>query len=334
MEYKLTVVIPTYNAQDHLLEAVESVKNQTIGFDNIELILVDDNSTDDTKSILNNLCNDYENISTIFLKENNGSPSKARNRGIEKSTSKYIMFLDSDDYFIKDCCEKMYNTIKENDVDVITFRHYELRNKQLENYHCILDKKNDFIILNSIDEDDSLLSPNTMGVWNKIYKKEFLLKNDLKFIEGSLYEDVYFSLNVLIHAKSLIFLNNYYGYVYKINENDSISTIFNKESLTRISIGLNEIFGLLEQNKKDYYDFKASMLIGFLKWDLLTKCELDYKLKLFKKFKKYFKQYKLLTKLEHINISQQILINLGIKFICLGDFCFKLVSKIILLFVN
>ena len=173
-----------------------------------------------------------------------------------------------------------------------------------------------------------------MVVWNKIYKKEFLLKNDLKFIEGSLYEDVYFSLNVLIHAKSLIFLNNYYGYVYKINENDSISTIFNKESLTRISIGLNEIFELLEQNKKDYYEFKASMLIGFLKWDLLTKCELDYKLKLFKKFKKYFKQYKFLTKLEHINIAQQILINLGIKFICLDDFCFKLVSKIILLFVN
>ena len=76
------------------------------------------------------------------------------------------------------------------------------------------------------------------------------------------------------------------------------------------------------------------MLIGFLKWDLLTKCELDYKLKLFKKFKKYFKQYKFLTKLEHINIAQQILINLGIKFICLDDFCFKLVSKIILLFVN
>lgn len=68
MNYKLSVIIPTYNAEDYLLEAVESVKKQTLGFENIELILVDDNSNDSTKEILTNLSSEYENIKSIFFR--------------------------------------------------------------------------------------------------------------------------------------------------------------------------------------------------------------------------------------------------------------------------
>ena len=83
MEYKIGVIIPTYNAEDYLLEAVESVKKQTIGFEHIELILVDDNSNDSTKSILKDLSDENENIKSIFLDGNSGTASKPRNEGIK-----------------------------------------------------------------------------------------------------------------------------------------------------------------------------------------------------------------------------------------------------------
>ena len=78
MNCKLTVIIPTYNAEDHILESVHSVKEQSFGFENIELILVDDNSKDSTKSILKELSEKHENIKSIFLEENSGTASKPR----------------------------------------------------------------------------------------------------------------------------------------------------------------------------------------------------------------------------------------------------------------
>ena len=168
--YKLSIIIPTFNAEEYLLSAVESVKNQTIGFENIELILVDDNSTDNTKNILNDLSQKYENVKSIFLEENSGSPSKPRNIGIENVSSEYVMFMDNDDSYQNDFCEKMYSTIESYDVDIVTCRNYDINGEKISKYHSILDEKEKFIHLNSIDQDTSLLSTTAMLIWNKIYK--------------------------------------------------------------------------------------------------------------------------------------------------------------------
>ena len=102
MNTKISVIVPTYNARDYLMNAVNSVINQDFGFENIELILIDDNSSDGTKEVLKKLSEEYENIKTIFLEENSGSPSKPRNIGIRNAKSKYIMFLDNDDSYCED----------------------------------------------------------------------------------------------------------------------------------------------------------------------------------------------------------------------------------------
>lgn len=100
MTYKISVIVPIFNAENDLKNAINSVINQTIGFENIELILVDDCSTDNSKNIINYYLTKYPNIKAIFLK-NTGNPSKPRNIGIDKSTGEYLMFLDSDDFFVK-----------------------------------------------------------------------------------------------------------------------------------------------------------------------------------------------------------------------------------------
>ena len=142
MDYKISVIIPTYNAEDYLLEAVESVKNQTISFDKIELVLVDDNSNDSTKSILRQLSEENENIKSIFLEGNSGTASKPRNEGIKNASSPYIMFLDNDDVLYSKMCEVMYDAIDSNGVDVVSCRYNIDSGKSSKSPYSFLDNFN------------------------------------------------------------------------------------------------------------------------------------------------------------------------------------------------
>ena len=132
MNYKVSVIVPVYNAQDTLKVAINSVINQTIGFENIELILVDDKSSDNSRKIITSYSNKYGNIKAIFLEENTGSPSKPRNIGIDNSTSLYIIFLDNDDEIIPDYCETLYDTIDKEKVNVV---HCSYARKFLDNVY-------------------------------------------------------------------------------------------------------------------------------------------------------------------------------------------------------
>ena len=91
--YKISVIIPTCNCEDYLVDCVKSIINQTFGFKNIELILIDDNSNDSTKDIIQYFTSKYLNCKSVFLKESSGSGGKPRNIGIEKVSAKYLMFL-------------------------------------------------------------------------------------------------------------------------------------------------------------------------------------------------------------------------------------------------
>ncbi len=325
MEYEISIIIPTYNAEDYIFDAVESVKNQTLEFNNIELILVDDNSTDNTNSIIKKLSEEYDNIKSIFLTENSGSPSKPRNIGIKESSASYVMFLDNDDTYCVDFCEKMLDTIQKYDADLVTCRKYDWINGELSEYKSVLDKKEDFIELNSIEDDETLLSPNSMFIWDKIYKKDILIENYIEFPIGALYEDVYFNLQYYLNANKIIYLNDYYGYNYNIRvdgDNKSTSQDFKKENLEKFYNGLKNIFKLLDEKNKYFSYFEAEILMGFTKWMILTDCESNYKLKLFSEFKKYYKRYPLFIRIVHIPLFENIVINLGMKFISLSKYNF------------
>lgn len=335
MNPKVSVIVPTFNAEDYLMNAVNSVINQTIGFENIELILVDDNSTDGTKEILRELSEEYNNIRVIFLDENSGSPSKPRNVGIKEAKSDYIMFLDNDDTYCPDFCETMCDSIGQYDADLITCRNYDVVNGKVSKFHSVLDKRDNFIQLNSIEEDDELLSVTSMLIWNKIYKKILLLDNSIEFPSGTLYEDVYFNLQAYLKAQNIVFLNDYYGYNYDIRlegEDKSTSQDFKEENLIKFYNGLNNIFNLLKKENRYFKNFECEMLVGFTKWLLLTKCDLDLKLRFFRDFKSHYKKYPLFIRLEHIPLIQNLLINIGIKFISLNDNFFKLLVYLINLF--
>ena len=221
MSYKISVIIPVYNAEDDLKNAIESILNQTLGFENIELILVDDASTDNSKSIVKNYQKYYDNIKLIELKENSGLPGKPRSLGIDYASSDYIIFLDSDDSYVEEAFEILYDAIKEFGSDFVISSHYtNLDGDMVESNLIQAEEK--IISFDPLENQETFnkLSPNQfVAPWGKIYKKEFLIKNNIKFPEDSLCEDTYFYFKCLINSSKVTILPKNYLYIYNVFEN-------------------------------------------------------------------------------------------------------------------
>lgn len=244
MEYKVTVIIPTYNVENHISRAIDSVKKQSLGFENIEIIIVDDGSTDKTKKILNSFSKKYENIKCFFNKENSGSPGRGRNIGIKNASSDYIMFLDSDDIFSSDMCKVMYNTIEKTGANVVMCNHTKIYN-------------NDFTKIEENTSDISYIKLNPKQnkdifrdgyVWNKIFRKEFLYEFNIYCLEDCFAEDSYICINTYLYTNELIFLKNFKGYLYNVRDIEGdLSTVnnFSKKDFEKFLKGFYNIIYLL-----------------------------------------------------------------------------------------
>ena len=123
-QYKISVIIPVYNGEKYLNNALRSVLNQTIGFENLEVIIVNDCSSDDSKAIIEKFKMENSvfdksgssNILTIHLDENIGGAYGPRNIALRHASGEYLMFVDADDSFEEGACELLYEKIKEYDV--------------------------------------------------------------------------------------------------------------------------------------------------------------------------------------------------------------------------
>lgn len=116
--YKISIIIPIFNVEKYLKRALNSIINQTMDFKDIEVIMVDDCSTDNSRKIIEEYSNKYSNFIGIYHEKNSGCAAIPRNTGLKVASGEYIMFLDPDDEYSLDCCEKLYNTIREYDADV------------------------------------------------------------------------------------------------------------------------------------------------------------------------------------------------------------------------
>ena len=121
-EYKISVIVSTYNTGDYLNEFLDSIKVQSIGFENVEVIFVDDKSTDEyTLNLLKELDSYYNNVKVVFLQKNSGFPGTGRNTGLNIANSDYVIFADHDDTYTKNAFEVMCNKIGKNDMLISNF---------------------------------------------------------------------------------------------------------------------------------------------------------------------------------------------------------------------
>ena len=212
--YLISVIIPIYNAEKYLNRCIDSIINQSIGFENIELILADDNSSDNSKNIINGYCEKYSNIKSFFSTTNHGFPGYGRNIGLKNSTGKYIMFIDNDDTYEPDFCETMYRIIENKNCDIVSCNHNCIENDLIikEDAFTKISSENNFKNDNlKLVKLNKFYNIPAVEIWTKIFKSSIIKDNNIKFIEDRLNEDTEFLFNYLFYADNLIY-TDYYGY--------------------------------------------------------------------------------------------------------------------------
>ncbi len=219
----ISIIVPIYNAERYLRKCLDSLVNQTKK--ELEFILVNDGSTDTTEDIIKT----YKDKRIKYFKNKNQGIGKTRNFGIEKSTGKYIMFVDSDDYLEKNACEILYNKAINTNSDLVVCDFYKVyENEELEEVRLIDFKQT------SLKKMPSLINKINLSPWNKIYKRELITSNNLKFIENLKYEDAPFVLQSVFYAKNISKVNECLNY-YVIHGN-SETTVRDKKCFDILKI--------------------------------------------------------------------------------------------------
>lgn len=264
MTYKISVIIPCYNAESTLKRCIDSVINQTFGFENIELILYDDASTDSTKTMIENYAKQYDNIVPIYSTENSGFPVRGRNKGIKMATSEYVMFMDNDDEYDLNVCEFFYYELKKTNADLISCGKFNLDAITTE-YTPTTPKGKERI---NIPKDDLIYFEDRF-IWNKIYKRSILIENNILFPEGKYAEDLYFTILYLLHCNSLIHVPDYNGYIRHVQE-DSISRTWDLDDLTGIIQVDQMIYSKIANNPTIDFSRLYKKEIGILLYKLYS----------------------------------------------------------------
>ena len=224
---KVSIIVPVYNVEEYLERCLDSLVNQTLK--DIEIIIVNDGSTDGSKEIIQKYLNKYKNI--VYLEKENGGLSSARNYGIPYAKGEYIGFVDSDDYVEFTMYEKMYKKAVEEKSDMVECDFiWEYPNKKREDIGKIYSGKKEAIV------------EARVVAWNKIIKKDIIEKTKITFPEGLRYEDIEFFYKIVPYLDKISFVKE--TLVHYVQRESSIANTQNERT--------GEIFKIWE-NVLNYY---------------------------------------------------------------------------------
>ena len=318
---KLSIIVPVYGVEKYIDKCLNSLVKQSLK--EIEIIVVNDGTKDNSQKIVDKYVKKYPDKIKSYIKENGGQGS-ARNYGLKKASGEYIGYVDSDDFVEKDMYKKLYNKAKENNYDIVVCGNYNVS----EDYQ----NKNIDAFINNYNTDLENIFFGKMAVWNKIYKRDILIKNKLEFKEKVWYEDLAFTLKAIMNSNTFAFIDEPL-YDYLIREGSTMNNS-NVQRNLEILDAFNDILSYIQHNKKEEYfskiEFLAidhiyiSAIVRVLKAEADDKVKretinklIDYMNKKFPNYKnnKYIntlsKNRKIIYKL--INIKMYGLINLIIK---------------------
>jgi len=237
----LSTIIPVYNTDKYLAECIDSVLDQSL--DGIEIIIVDDGSTDSSWQIIKKYQDEYPNISGF--QQENKRQGAARNLGMKYATGEFIAFLDSDDTVPSYAYEEMYNRAINNKSDLVVGVQQSFNKLRKWVGAPVHQKKFTKIIINTnIRDFPELLSD--VGVCNKIIRKELITKNNIVFPEGSAGEDTDFMARAYIHAKS-ISITPKVVYNYRGRSNSRTGRLSTDFFQNRVQVA-NELYEVFRQN--------------------------------------------------------------------------------------
>ncbi len=216
-ENMISVIIPVYNVEQYLYDCLISVIDQSY-FD-IEIILVDDGSTDNSGEICNIFASRDERIKVIH--KENGGLSSARNAGLDIARGKFIIFVDSDDYLNRDMIEKLYGALELSKAEIACCDYTTLKfNDEISDNIEVLKQRD---AISRLFDDDGF----KCFAWNKIYKRS--LFSNIRYPEGKLFEDITTTYQLFKKVNKIVYIKEKL-YYYRQRENSITKTNFNKRN--------------------------------------------------------------------------------------------------------
>ena len=288
---KLSIIMPVYNADNHLEESISSIINQS--FEYWELICVDDSSKDNSQKILQSFQKQDKRINIINIKTTKGQ-SHARNEAMKIAKGEYIGFVDADDFVDEKMFEKMLTAIEEQKADIAMCKTkiYNNQTKNIEpddGYYslaCFGEKFNK----KSFNHHDTIAfwDKINVAVWNKIFRADFLRKIDAQFAEGFIYEDLPFFFQTYTSAKKVVLVKDFL-YFYRINSKNSTMTRTDKNVKDRVDM-VALTYEILK--KQTYFSEIKANIVNWLIHDIFYRClviDSRYQKEYFFRMQKFFK---------------------------------------------
>ena len=222
----ISIIVPVYNVESYLEECLESIKNQT--YADIEVILVNDGSTDGSREICEQYCE--KDIRFRLINQENQGQSVARNRGVKESVGQFIMFVDSDDVINTNVLEVLLPYMK-TDEDIVECRMTRKKEEFFLNKTStiVFEGNSKEAILNCI-----AFKEVKYCAFKKLYRREIVEK--IPFLEGYIYEDVFTGINYLKHIRKIVVID-YIGYYYRVRANSTMTKSFNEKDLDIFKVG-------------------------------------------------------------------------------------------------
>lgn len=261
---KVSIIIPVYNAEKYIGKCLDSILNQT--YKNIEVIVVNDGSTDNSEEIIKQYTKN-EKYNIKYFKNENRGVSFSRNFGVNYAEGDYIFFVDADDYLDEKLLYNIQNEM-EKGIDIIKFKA-----KKVDSKGTILEEifVPSFDIISGEEAFEKLKYDDVLldTIWSYVFKKEFYIQNNFKFTENTHHEDFALIPLIIVKAKSLVSLD-YYGYYYVQSENSITRNNSYEKLVKRTNDMITHYDNMLEfiknnniskESQKSIKDFFANAVI-------------------------------------------------------------------------
>lgn len=266
-KYKVSVIVPVYNTKEYLKISFESIKNQTFNFEDLEIIFINDKSDDGSEDMLKEFEEQNDNVFLYDSPEGKKGPGAARNLGIDKASADYIIFFDSDDEMLPDYIETIYDEITQNNVDLVKTSFFS----NIEG-HRYSTKRGIGRVEVSHDDLTLLMDYNYFEPWCSIYRKEYLIKENIRFLERfNLYESFIFTVEAIAKARNgIIVLDDFMGQVWRIREEGLHNSTIKEDELEYILHTICEMLLVLarENQPPECIEKLAKFILSVWSYDL------------------------------------------------------------------
>ena len=249
---KVSIILTAFNEEKYIRQAIDSILNQTM--DDLELIVVNDGSTDNTLDIINS----FDDERLIIIDQENAGPGASRNRALGQAQGEYVMYLDGDDWYSEDAVEIAYTEAKSKNTD---FTFYQMINYDDETGRIyendwfdlkIFDENFENTVFKATDYEGSIFDMS-VGVCQKIYNTSFLRRIDAKFPEGIFFEDMPFFYYVLLKADRISIIKRHL--YYRRKHDASITHVVDGKFLDTVPAGQKLMRIFIENEWYDAYKF-------------------------------------------------------------------------------